>query len=342
MFHTTRRPTATHKAVTQADRLTILSDSWPAGLVQSTGNLYWTSNVHSSPVELTGTSRVYRASKSNIPGQETILYQETMTNDGIAAVNFGSLTYAQVSGNWLAYFVANYPPAGYSQIKYVPLTGGQAKALPHEPHELAQIGNGDLATDGTSLYWADATGIQKMPIGGGAVTTLASGDNLAHLALFEGRVYYSAGNSILSVATTGGAPSTVVNTESEVTTFTVTAAPNVILRSAKQAASATPPIARRAQVIWGEYDGAVMSDTGGQISTITAAASGTHVTSVSVADGRVLWGNYYGFNTGATIYESYGGEISLLTDLTYYPVTDLQGDSTAMYWSSEQLLKYVF
>ena len=85
-----------------------------------------------------------------------------------------------------------------------------------------------------------------------------------------------------------------------------------------------------------------MSDTGGQISTIKAAAGGTHVTSVSVADGRVLWAEFYGFNTGASINESYGGEDPPLTDLTYYPVTDLQGDSTAMYWSGEYHEKYVF
>ena len=163
MLHTTRRPTATRKAATQTSGRTILSDATPAGLVQSTGNLYWTSNTKLG-IEPTGTAKVYRASKSNIPGEETILYQETMTNDGIAAVNFGAITYAHVSGNWFGYFVANYPLAGHSQIKRVPLAGGPAVVLATSP---AQIGNDDLATHGTSLYWADAAGIRKMPIGGG-------------------------------------------------------------------------------------------------------------------------------------------------------------------------------
>ncbi len=47
----------------------------------------------------------------------------------------------------------------------------------------AAIGNRDLVTDWSSLYWADAHGIRKMAITGGTVHTLVSGQTFAHLGL---------------------------------------------------------------------------------------------------------------------------------------------------------------
>jgi hypothetical protein len=83
-------------------------------MVQSTGNLYWTSHYRDefNPP----TAVVYRASKFSAPGSERVLYAET----GTGLFHFGDLTYAHV-GDFYAYFVANYPEAGVSQIKRVPL-----------------------------------------------------------------------------------------------------------------------------------------------------------------------------------------------------------------------------
>ncbi len=101
-------------------------------------------------------------------------------------VNFEAITYANVGGTWYGYFVANYPSQNESQIKRVPLTGGAAVVLATSP---AAIGNRDLVTDGSSLYWADADGIRKMAVTGGTVQTLVSGQTFAHLGL-DGPVLY--------------------------------------------------------------------------------------------------------------------------------------------------------
>ncbi|MGO9793946.1 MAG: CHAP domain-containing protein [Solirubrobacteraceae bacterium] len=118
---------------------TTLSDTQPARLIQSTGNLYWTANHGISQAD------VYRASKDNEPGQERILYQAPATS---TPVDFEAITYANVEGTYYGYFVANYPSQNESQIMQVPLAGGAAGVLATSP---AVIGNRDLVTDGSFL-----------------------------------------------------------------------------------------------------------------------------------------------------------------------------------------------
>jgi hypothetical protein len=74
-------------------------------LVQSTGNLYWTSHYFDGQHnELS----VWRTGKTASPGDETGLWEE---NAG-STDNFGALTYANVVGTWYGYFVANYGLCG--------------------------------------------------------------------------------------------------------------------------------------------------------------------------------------------------------------------------------------
>ncbi len=125
-FPTTRLPTT-------------LSYTHPGRLIQSTGNLYWTANQTESGVSQ---SDVFRASKGNVPGQESILYQESQP--AASPVDFEAITYANVGGNWYGYFVANYPADAESQVMRVPLSGGTAVVLATSP---AVIGARDLVTD---------------------------------------------------------------------------------------------------------------------------------------------------------------------------------------------------
>lgn len=113
-----------------------------------------------------------------MPGQERILDDELSLP--ASPVSFQAITYANVAGTWYGYFVANYPAQQKSEIKRVPLTGGGARVLATSP---AAIGNRDLVTDGSSLYWTDASGIRKMAIGGGTIRTLVRGTAFAHLGL---------------------------------------------------------------------------------------------------------------------------------------------------------------
>jgi hypothetical protein len=187
-------------------------------LVQSTGNLYWTSHYYDGQHNQLS---VWRTGKTASPGDERALWQENAgTSD-----RFGALTYANVAGTWYGYFIDNYwagalggPGNRVSVIKRVPLAGGPAVALRTTNNPLLAytqlpgvVGQNDLVTDGAYLYWADSQAIRRMPIGGGAVSTLANGTALGHVALDDSYVYYSSGTTIRRVPKSGGASTILVS-----------------------------------------------------------------------------------------------------------------------------------
>jgi surface antigen len=288
-----------------------LSYSQPDRLIQSTGNLYWTAD---QTVQGRSTAVVYRASKTNEPGQEQILYQELSLPT--SPVDFEAITYAYVAGTWYGYFVANYPAQHESQIKRVPLTGGSAVVLATSP---AVIGNRDLVTDGPSLYWADADGIRKMAITGGTVQTLVSGETFARLGLDGPELYYSSGNSILTVPTSGGASTTVVSTPSAITAL-------------------DPPSAANG-VLWGEANGSVYSFDGDIYYQLQAPGAGISVTSVSVAGNYIIWGAC--FPQWCQVEGNDGG--SVVSVATSGIPVNVQGDAGGWYWGdSGGLEKFSF
>ena len=291
-----------------------LSDTHPNRLIQSTGNLYWTADQ-----TLNGISQadVFRASKDNQPGQEQILYQESLPATSTARpVDFEAITYANVGGTWYGYFVANYPLQHESQIKRVPLTGGAAVVLATSP---AVIGNRDLVTDGSFLYWADADGIHRMAIAGGPVQTLVSGTTFAHLGLDGPVLYYSSANSIVHVPTSGGASTAVVSAASAITAI-------------------YPPSATNGNVYWGEANGSVSLFPGPHDSVyqLQAPSAGVSVTSVSVADNYILWGECLAQGCKVDGYDN-GNVVSVPTSR---PPVDVQGDAGAWYWGDSDLEKF--
>ncbi len=278
-----------------------LSYSRPDRLVQSTGNLYWTAD---QTVQGRSTADVYRASKTSEPGQEQILYSELSLPT--SRVDFEAITYANVAGTWYGYFVANYPSQNESQIKRVPLSGGAAVVLATSP---APIGDRDLVTDGSSLYWADADGIRTMAITGGTVQTLVSGGTFAHLGLEGAVLYYSSGNSILTVPTSGGASATDVTGASPVTALYPPSPANGLL--------------------WGEADGSVNRFDGGDIyNELQLPVAGVSVTSVSAAGNYILWAECSAQGCQVDGDEN-GGVVSMPTSAN--PV-DIQGDAGGWYW----------
>ena len=190
-----------------------LSDTTPTRLIQSTGNLYWSSNPwvieiqHASKLNVPAPT-IFRASKSSQPGEEVALYTESGTGGEWTSSEFGALTFAKVDDEFYGYFVANYTDKSQttSQIKRIPLgavtPSGHADVL-LDPAP-ATIGLGDLVTDGSFLCWADSEGIRSMPIGGGTVTPLVEGSGLERLAVLGGTLYYIDGNAIFSVPMGGG------------------------------------------------------------------------------------------------------------------------------------------
>jgi surface antigen len=306
-FPTTRLPTT-------------LSYTQPARLIQSTGNLYWTANQTQAGMSQ---GDVFRASKDNVSGQEQVLYQESQPEVS-RSVDFEAITYANVGGTWYGYFVANYRRQlgphlwqTESQIKRVPLTGGAAVALATSP---AVIGNRDLVTDWSFLYWADADGIRKMAIGGGPVQTLVSGTAFAHLGLHGQVLYYSSVASVLRVPTTGGESTTVVSSGSAITAI-------------------YPPSATDGNVYWGEANGSVSLFPGpyDSVYEVQAASAGVSVTSVSVAGNYILWGDCDAEGCKVEGYDN-GNYVSVPT--TFGPPVDVQGDAGAWYWGDSDLEKF--
>ena len=292
-------------------RTTTLSNTKPDRLIQSTGNLYWTADQTAGGLSH---AEVFRASKDNVPGQERILYQESFAMTS-ALVDFEAITYANVGGDWYGYFVANYPLRNESQIKRVPLAGGAAVVLATSP---AAISNRDLVTDGSFLYWADKNGIRKMAIAGGAVQTLVSGTTFTRLGLDGASLYYSSGNSILRIPTSGGASSTVVSSSSTITAL-------------------YPPSATNSNVYWGEADGSVRYSNGATLPrTLQAPATGVSISSLSVADNYILWGDCLAGDCKVEGYDN-GNIVSVPTSGT--PV-DVQGDAGAWYWGDSALEKF--
>lgn len=309
-------------------------------MVQSTGNLYWTSTSG----ELEGAaSAVFRASKSSMPGQEIQIYSEPGNYDNQLA----ALTWAKVGDDYFGYVVANYPEQ--SQVKQFPLGGGQAVELATAP---APIGFGDLVTDGSFLCWADAEGIRSIPIGGGSVATLVTGSGYGPLAMFGANLYYAAAETIMTVPAGGGTPVTAVTADAMVTVLSVTQATpepepagRLLSRApATAVADAGLPVFLDPQVLWGQSDGAVNSMARGKVTQYQAPSAGLAVSSVTTNGNAVLWADYVVGEPECHVRMSLGGTTAVLfseaAEISYN--MDVQADEEAAYWHHFNAFKDTF
>jgi hypothetical protein len=236
----------------------------PNGLVSSTGNLYWTATVYNEigPDE----STVFRASKGNVPGAESVLYRE-LGDDRF----FGNIVWAN-PGAFFGYFVANYQVGGawMSQIKRVPLAGGPAVVIANSP---GYIGSHDLVTDGTTLFWVDAGGIRSVPVVGGPVTTLYTSSSVTRLAVDSTHIYFGEEYLIFRKPKAGGFENVVVSTSGKVHALHVDGSIGWLF--------------------WGEEGGGVLiartTQAGGGGITVQAPSAGRDVSSIGWDGTRILW-----------------------------------------------------
>ncbi len=285
---------------------TLLSYSAPSRLVQSTGNLYWTSNTYNPFSATPYESFVWRASKTNTPGHEIELFSESSTTP----ISFGDLTYAQVSGNWYGYFVVNNPVAKTSRIERIGLTPTASATVLQS--NLPYMGSDDLVTDGSSLYWADAAAVREMPIGGGTPKVLVSGTNFSRVGVDSTKVFYSAGNAILTVPKTGGASTKLITAASTISAMALSAEPDL------------------EALIYGESNGSVTEDqtfspTLTEVTDVASARAGYTITTVGLNGGLLP---EYG--------ECFDGTSCDIDGTTPTPGTpvDVQGDGTSTFWGS--------
>jgi hypothetical protein len=332
---------------------TRLSDTIPTRLIQSTGNLYWSSNpliIFSGPEKRDNVPTIFRASKSSQPGEEVALYTEP------GAGEFGALTFAKVGDEFYGYFVANYTDR--SQIKRIPLGAvtlpGDALVLSPSPPSgqlPPTIGQGDLVTDGSFLCWADSEGIKSMPIGGGNVTTLVKGSGFERLAGLGGTLYYIDGDTIWSVPMGGGSPSFVLGTRLfPITALDVLAVPPPFAL-AERPETPRPPIVSEVAVVWGRSDGGVFGMVRGQVTTYQEPGAEFTVSSVYSTEGRVLWFQQASPGEGAAagapqVLMSYQGVTTTLSsnseDAPIFGRLDVLADEVAAYWTWGYVQKNTF
>jgi hypothetical protein len=210
-----------------------------------------------------------------------------------------------------------------SKIKRVPLAGGSAVTLATSP---AYIGLRDIDTDGTSLYWADAGGLRKMPIGGGPVSTLDAKKSISVFGLDATRVIYANGERILSVAKAGGQPNSHHLARARITAMDVVEGSD-------------------GKVYWGQEDGTV---TSGQVKSdgifldpaYQTLAGWRPVRSVAFDGSRVLWADCTTSGTNCIV-RKWENVRKVLPSSGTVGVDNVLGDATAMFWSDNQPKRYV-
>jgi hypothetical protein len=75
--------------------------------------------------------------------------------------------------------------------------------------ELTTLGGG-IAVDATSVYWVDGN-VMKVPIGGGAVTTLAVANTQGSIAVDATSVYWADTGGLMKIPIGGGTPEMVAS-----------------------------------------------------------------------------------------------------------------------------------
>lgn len=298
---------------------TTVSNATPSRMVQSQGNLYWTWN------ETPHLSFVYREAKTGAPGQEIPLASITSTTP----MSLGDIAYAQINGTWFGFVVANYTSQGYSAILRVPLSP------PPDPTKAAQaivyvqpmIGQRDIATDGTNLYWASSGGLMGFQMATGTPFGLATATNIQHLLLDQGHVIYATGGQIKIVSKTppaSGIP-TSSTVESAPSGVSITALSGLIDGSTDELA-------------YGESNGSVLNVSGsaqgwGLPETDAPPRPGVAITTVAVSgpvEPSAVWGECT--NAGCDL-NTGGGNV---TQVIGSPI-DLQTESGQVFWGGAAL-----
>jgi hypothetical protein len=211
------------QAVCAAASLGMASDTL-SDLVVDANNLYWSSYTGGSVMQLpksggaafpiaTGVgptvqlaaegSNVYFATSANATGAVKLV---PIGGGAVTTIASGGDTYGSMAlGTTEVYF------ATYTHVAEASKVVVDAGAVTNLVADGAALW---LATDGTNLYWLeDVAGtsgtVNKMPIGGGAVTPLAMMSQATGQVLTDGVNVYAAAGEVISVPVGGGAVTTL-------------------------------------------------------------------------------------------------------------------------------------
>jgi hypothetical protein len=205
---------------------TIASGTGLQGIALGATSVYWGADSNVLQMPLAGGKATKFATRQNSPyaiavdAQDIFWtdageYDESDPNGSImkASIDGGApVTLAArrslpssivVSGSWV-YWVDDGTPSALAKVS---VNGGTTTTLASfEP-----LTSASLAVDGTNIYWTTYVGpstttpgtsgqIMRMPLGGGAITTLASGQNMPScVAVDATSVYWATRNSIVKL-----------------------------------------------------------------------------------------------------------------------------------------------
>jgi hypothetical protein len=248
-------PLAGGALTTLATNLGPLSDGNSSVMVLADGNAYWSElGTMSGCCYTGGTGAIRRVPLGggavatvlgglDLPGSVSLegtnlawteawrVGKAAMTGGGVATIASGiasNLARIAADANSLYVLDGDY-------VKKLPLAGGQAQKLAYTNDGVLgdfSLKAQDIATDGTSVYWTTDNGagvtapvVRKVPVAGGAVTTIAreavftnTQDCYWRIAVQGSNVYWSSGGTnspigcaVLKVSVNGGPVTTVVD-----------------------------------------------------------------------------------------------------------------------------------
>ena len=287
--------------------------------------LYFAENTQEGGVDRIG---VYRTPKSGWPGTETLLYGEVAPVGRTLKVRGLTVTY--VGGYWYVYFAACLDDAACRIMRV--RTGGGAVETMASPSAWKLNA---LESDGTYLYFTDYAFLRRMPLVGGAMTTLltygpgTTWPQPAAIALSKTHVYLANGTAIRRVPRAGGAAETVL-----------TGAAGINRLAAYESITGT-------RLVYLAAGGEVrMKDVGTAGTTqLAPPVAGQVGTALDLDGARILWGRCQlvegtsGTFPGAPceLWQYHEGKPLLLRNYLGL-VPSVRGDATAVYYASNNSL----
>lgn len=294
-------------------------------------------------------TKLRRTDKNNPQLPSEVIHEERFTGGAIA---IDSLTTADVGGTRYVYFVVNKyyssqsstnPGRHLSYINRIPIAGGPVKGIASP----LPMGQNDLKTDGSYVYWVDREAVRKVPMDGGTATILARVPNIQfpnreyvkQIALDSHYVYYNSGNSgesIYRVPKAGGTPTIQLIAASTVTDLFV------------------HENGGQSMVYWSESNGSVKSlnVADGRADVYQRAMEDTEARSVAFDGTRVVWASckiYHGGRCHLHAFEN--GRTLVLDPLESHSVFmgNIVAEPTQIFFSSyfydtvrrSAVLKYV-
>lgn len=178
---------------------------------------------------------------------------------------------------------------------------------------------GGLAIDATSVYWTNAGSVMRVPIGGGAIATLAAAA-ARDIAVDSTAVYWTDSSTVMRVPLAGGNPTTLA---------TGLASPGVI------AVDDT-------HLYWSDNVAGTITRAALDGGSPTVLATGQSPSAIAVDAESVYWTNVNGDAPGAAVMKVAiaGGSVTTLASGIQGP-WGMAVDATDVYWTTEFTVRSV-